>query len=246
MQPAFSAYPRCESGCTANDIVWVKAKMVESTLQPGYYDVLLDVQFNANAPRYRTLAVFDIAKSTSPTIPIPKWDEIYKCLNCPQQDSTGLAKDLLLTSFLPEPGVRYVVNDMYFAWDVNFDVTGCPCREGDCSGYQKPKCKDDFGFIPIRPAPVLETKPLEMCAGETKKLDLTVSGDSGSMGYKYEWTPSTYLDNPAIEDPMFGPAPVGTYQLNVKVTSIECAIQLDSYRYGNSKRLLANNRVSFR
>ena len=207
MQPAFSAYPRCESGCTANDIVWVKAKMVESTLQPGYYDVLLDVQFNANAPRYRTLAVFDICQVNRMYLQY-RLQAGMRYINAsivPSKIATGLAKDLLLTSFSPEAGVRYVISDLYFAWDVDLDVTGCSLqRWASCVVAIKIlNARMILASFHICPAPVLDTitSPSKMCAGETKKLDLTVSGDSGSMGYTYEWTPSTYLDNPAIEDP---------------------------------------------
>jgi len=55
-----------------------------------------------------------------------------------------------------------------------------------------------------------------ICQSDTYTIDATGTG----VGITYSWNPTTYLDNPNIEDPVFGPAPVGTYILTLSVTDI--------------------------
>lgn len=54
----------------------------------------------------------------------------------------------------------------------------------------------------------------EICVGENLSLDATTTG----TGRTILWTPSTYLSNATIDDPVFSGAPVGVYQLNIRAT----------------------------
>ncbi len=55
-----------------------------------------------------------------------------------------------------------------------------------------------------------------VCESDTYLIDATGTG----VGITYSWAPSTFLDNPNIEDPNFGLAPPGNYLLTLTVTDI--------------------------
>jgi uncharacterized repeat protein (TIGR01451 family) len=85
---------------------------------------------------------------------------------------------------------------------------------------------DDYGCtatdnvtITVAPAPTAEAGTggsIGECAGQTFNIAATTSGTG--LAYLWTGTGSTYLSSTTIEDPVFGPAPDGSYTLTLTVT----------------------------
>jgi gliding motility-associated-like protein len=74
---------------------------------------------------------------------------------------------------------------------------------------------EDSMTVNVNPAPVANAgTDTTICPGQSAQLQ--GSGNNGGAPDSYQWSPSTYLDNPAIADPVvIRPAATITYQLTV-------------------------------
>ena len=206
LPPSLADYPRCISGCTAEDITDVTAYMVE-TSTPGTYDILID--FRQKNDRQKVLVVFDVYKDTTTSVII----DGYKCLECPISVNKWVygAK---IASITFEAGHSYTLANILFQWDTS---GACGCT--NCNPYSPSKCKSDFGSVAIHPPPILAIDDHEICLGDSVTLDLTVSGATGGSGYSYSWTPlASGLSCYDCQDPIATPQTTKTY--TVKVTDI--------------------------
>jgi PKD repeat protein len=81
---------------------------------------------------------------------------------------------------------------------------------------------DDFGctatddvVVIVDPAPTANAGTgTSICPTETTQLN---GSGTGTAPLGYLWSPDTYLDDETLEDPVFGPAPSGTYTLTLTV-----------------------------
>lgn len=68
--------------------------------------------------------------------------------------------------------------------------------------------------INVHTLPTIEAGPdIEICLGGEGQLNGLANGDSSS-GYFYEWTPTTGILDPAVDDPIVSPDTTTTYYLN--------------------------------
>ena len=71
---------------------------------------------------------------------------------------------------------------------------------------------------------------------QVNSIVLDGSATGGTAAYTYSWSPATYLNNAALENPTFSNAPVGTYTLTLTVTDANGCQDTDTVDlviYGN-------------
>jgi gliding motility-associated-like protein len=103
-------------------------------------------------------------------------------------------------------------NDIDISWNTvgSFQLT---VQEHTANG-----CDADIrsGVVQVNPKPIANAGPdVHICFGTSVRLN-------GSGGAVYEWSPSTYLSNPSLSNPVSNIPFAGTYQYVLSVSSNGC------------------------
>ena len=201
-------YPRCQSGCTANDLDITKLWFVSSTgCTQGSYTGQLYATFAINRQNtYCVYSAVDVYVNGQPYS--------LNVVNKIGDFSSSGTIDLPITSVNWPCGSQVTVKNIYIQYDTN---SHCAY---DCSSSQPSKCKFSSGPFTVPPPLIANFSYQGACSGSPITFTDTSSGGDGSIE-SWSWNFGDGTTFPGQSPPPHTYANPGKYTVTLQITDIQ-------------------------
>jgi PKD repeat protein len=222
-----SSWPRCNSGCTANDATIIAVWLVtDGNCSPG----------DGNAAEL--WARFDVQRAKGPWCIVSVMDVYLDDILAYDEYTTAVGDlpgkgqyDRKLGDVVWPCGAELEIRDVHVQWHTN---NGGLCLWGECSGYVPSKCWDAGGPFYVHRPLVANFDVENICFCNNTTFTDTTTG--GEKPYTYSWDFGggyTYVgDNPiGLQNPVIHYNEYGNYTVTLNVTDSDCPANSDSQSY---------------
>jgi len=222
VQQAAGTWPRCISGCTANDVeinsVWLDVPAGNYTLGET---VTHNVSMNLYFHRQNTYCIAVVADLYEGGV-LQQTDWVSNIIG--YHDGSGNYTYSMGTVNWTY-GTLFEMRNVLVEWSQNKPAGTCPT---DCSNYVSSKCTQVATLIVTTPL-IVDFEFNEVCfCNNTTFIDKTTGGEGS---YTYDWDFGDSLGTSTEQNPIYHYASNGTYTVTLNVTDSDSPPNIDSQSY---------------